>query len=148
MVLIPVAAYCNCWRIILQIALKELSLGINSPIGVLLLEEYHKDLYCVPYCLTSISKRIYEKVPNENCRVLSKISPKRNKINSHGPPTAPKQPESPNWWDGREEERRRGEKSKICSPSLHISYFGREKKLPETKLFVAGTFLRIRTDFH
>ena len=44
-----------------------------------------------------------------------------------GPPTTLMQPESPNWWDGREEEKRRGEKSKICSPSLHISYFRREK---------------------
>ena len=33
----------------------------------------------------AISKRICEKVPNENCRVLSKMRPKRNKINSHGP---------------------------------------------------------------
>ena len=51
MVLIEIAAYC--WRIILQIVLKELSKVINSPIGVLLLEEYHKDQYWVPYCLTS-----------------------------------------------------------------------------------------------
>ena len=54
MVLIAVAAYYL--RTISQIVFKglELSLEINSPIGVLLLGEYHKDQYWVLYYLTSI----------------------------------------------------------------------------------------------
>ena len=41
-----------------------------------------------------------------------------------GPPAAPKQPKSPNCWDGGEKGRRRGEKSQICTSSPHIGYFG------------------------
>ena len=41
-----------------------------------------------------------------------------------GPPTAPKQPKSPSCWDRGEKEGRRREKSKICTPSLYIGYFG------------------------
>ena len=51
-VLMAVAAHY--WRTISQIVFKELSLGINSPIGDLLLGEYHKDQYWVLYCITSI----------------------------------------------------------------------------------------------
>ena len=40
----------RCWRTISQIVFKELSLGINSPIGVLLLGEFREDQYWVLYC--------------------------------------------------------------------------------------------------
>ena len=71
----------------------------------------------------AISKRICEKVPNENCRVLSKMRPKRNKINSQRARQRSNRTHPIDETEGR----RRGEKSKICSPSLHISYFGRGK---------------------
>ena len=48
------AVAARCWRTISQIVFKELSLGINSPIGVLLLGKFREDQYWVLYCLTSI----------------------------------------------------------------------------------------------
>ena len=52
------------------------------------------------------------------------------------PPTAPKTPKSPNWWDGEEKGRRRREKKQIFTPSLYVCYFG--EKTIWNKAFCCG----------
>ena len=93
-----------------------------------------------------ISVLIWKKVPIENCRVLGKIRPKRGTFHSHWPANRSVATEVTQFLRRRGKEKRRREKSQICTPSLYIGYFG--EKTTWKKAFCCGTFSRIRTDIY
>ena len=86
-------------------------------------------------------------MPIENYRVLSKNQAKpRRFLISTGPPTAPKATEVTQLL--RRTGEREEEKRKKARFALLVFIFATLENLPETRLFIAGTFSQIQSDIY